>query len=45
MLESGLALTVALIMTGMATLQPISEQKVSECYRRMEQPSLLTEGK
>jgi len=39
MLESGLVLTVAPIMTAMVMQQRILEQKVSDCYRRMEQPS------
>lgn len=45
MLESGLVLIAVLVMTVMAMQQQILEQRVSEYYRRMEQPSLLTEGK
>jgi hypothetical protein len=43
MLGHGLALVVVLITIETATLQPISEQKESECYRSWE-PRLLVEG-
>jgi hypothetical protein len=45
MLESGLVLTVGIITIETVMQQQISEQRVSECYKRMEQPFLLMEGK
>ena len=44
MLESRLVLTVAPIMTEMVMQQRILEQKVSECFMRMEQPSRAVGG-